>query len=77
MIFNVLAADALVMSVSVMPPAEETCVRDIIRKEIAKLEFAIHSWSRLLSLSVQAVDRDNAGDISTCPAASIRDHLFQ
>jgi hypothetical protein len=63
------------MSAGVVSSAKGTCVRDMIRKEVTKLEFAVRGRVSLVSTSVQAVDSTNAGDISICMAVSIWDHL--
>jgi hypothetical protein len=70
-VIEVLAADAEVaMSVRIVSPAEDSRIRDIVRKDIAQPVNAIRSRPRLLSVSVQAMDRDDAdGNVRTGIAA--------
>jgi hypothetical protein len=54
------------MSVRIVSPAEDSRVRNIVRKEIAQLVNAIRSHPRLLSESVQAMGGDDAdGNVRT------------
>jgi len=58
------------MGVRIVPPAEDSGVRDIVRKEVAEPMGAIRGRPGLVLVSVQAMDGDNAeGNVRTSSAA--------
>lgn len=65
------------MGVRIVPPTEDSGVRDIVRKEIAKPVDAIRGRPGLVLVSIQAVDGDDAldvrADIAVCET-SLLDH---
>ena len=65
MVVQVLAADPrAAVRVRVVAPAEYACARQVVRQQVAQPVHAVTSRPRLLAVSVQAVDRDDAGRVS-------------
>jgi hypothetical protein len=64
MVIQVLAANPIVMSVRIGPPAQDAGGRDVIWKEIAKLVNAVRSRLCFVSISVHAMDGDDAENVS-------------
>jgi hypothetical protein len=62
MVIQVLAADPLAVSIRIVSPAENTGVRKVGRKEIAEPVDAVRGRPRFVSVAVQAVDGDDAGE---------------
>jgi hypothetical protein len=60
-VIEVLAADAgVAMGVCIVISAQDAGVRDVIWKEIAEPVHIIRGRPRLVTVSIQAVDGDNA-----------------
>lgn len=71
MVIEVLATDArIAMGVCIVPPAEDSRIGDVVRKEVSKPVDAVRGRPGLVTVSVQAMDGDNAaGDVRTGIAA--------
>jgi hypothetical protein len=64
-VIKVLAADSgAAMGVCIVPPAEDSGVRDIVWKEIAEPVGSIRGRPGLFLVSVQAMDGDDAEETS-------------
>jgi len=70
-VIEVLAADVgVAISFRIVSPAEDSRIRNIVLKEIAQPVNVIRSLPRLLSVSIQAMDGDDAdGNVRTSFAA--------
>jgi len=71
MVIEVLATDSRVaISVRIVPPAEDSRVRDIVREEIAEPVSAIRGRPSCVLVSVQPMDGDDTeGDVRMSSAA--------
>lgn len=56
MVIQVLAADPLAVSVRIVTPAQDACVRKVGRKEIAEPVDAVRGRPRFVSMAVQAMN---------------------
>lgn len=52
MIIQVLAAEVLAMSICIVSPAKDTCIRDVVGKKVTEPLHPICSRPRLVSMSV-------------------------
>lgn len=69
MVKQVLAAHLRpAVRVRVVAPAEYTRVWQVVREQVAQPVDAVACYSRLLTVSVEAVDRDDAGLVSAVEA---------
>jgi hypothetical protein len=62
MVIQVLAADTIAVGVRIVSPAHDAGVRKVGRKEVAKPVHAVRGRPRFVSMAVQAVDGDDAGE---------------
>ena len=62
-----MATDAgVAMSVRIIPPAEDSRVRDIVRKEITEPMYAVRGRPSLITVSIQPMDGDDTeGNVRT------------
>lgn len=61
MIVEVLAADAVTMSVCIISPAEDTCIRDVGREEMVEPVDAVFCCPGPVAMSIQSMDGNNTG----------------
>jgi hypothetical protein len=62
MIAEVLATDAVAMSVRIVAPAEYVRIGEMVGEEVTEPVDAVARRPRLLAVSVQAMDSDDAWD---------------
>lgn len=70
MVVEILAANAIAISIRIISPAEDAPVRDLARKEIAEPVDAFRGRPSLVPMSVQSMNNDNTTKVqdSHCSA---------
>lgn len=69
MVVEILAANAIAISIRIISPAEDARVRDLARKEIAEPVDTFRGRPSLVSMSVQSMNNDNTTKFRTVIAA--------
>lgn len=62
MIIEILAADAVAMSICIISPANDARIRYVSREEVSEPVGAVSSRPGLVAVPVQAMDNNNAGN---------------